>query len=81
MKSLVAVTAVILALRIVAVRALARPADNGPNTGAEADRAAQQTRIALDHGPATIVYVLIGLGAVLTLTAGVYISVRLVTQR
>jgi hypothetical protein len=80
MKCFIATWAAILALAVVAAPALAMPADNGPKTTAGTD-AARPARIKLDHGPAPIVYVVIGLGAVLTLTAAGYAGLRVVAHR
>ena len=79
MKCFITTWAATLALAIVTAPALAMPADNGPATPSGADPV-QPTRVALEHGTATIVYVLIALGAVLTLTACAYAGVRVLAQ-
>jgi hypothetical protein len=66
MKSLIATVTAILALAVITAPALARPADNGPQTVVRSDRV-EPVPAAPDGGTATIVYVLIGLGAAVTL--------------
>ena len=80
MKCFVATWAAVLAVAIVATPALAMPADNGPATTSGSDRA-RAARIELDGGLAPTVYVLIGLAAVLTLSAGGYVGLRLAAHR
>jgi hypothetical protein len=79
MKSFIATATAILALAMLAGPALAMPADNGPKTVAQAPRT-ESTPVAPDDGTATIVYVLIGVGAALSLGAGGFLGARAVTQ-
>src|SRR5689334_11416709 len=78
MKSFLATITAILALAVIAVPALAMPADNGPKTAA---RAESPRPVAPTDGTAAIVYVLIGAGGALTLATGGYLAARVVAGR
>jgi hypothetical protein len=72
-KSLIATVIAIIALTTIAAPALAMPADNGPKTVAQAEPK-QPLRVEAGTGTATIVYVLIGLGAATVLGGAAYLA-------
>jgi hypothetical protein len=73
MKSLIATVIAVIAPAAITAPALAMPADNGPKTVVQADRA-QPLRVDADAGTAAIVYVLIGVGAAIVLGGAGYLA-------
>jgi hypothetical protein len=80
MKSFIATVTAILALATIASPAFAMPADNGPAPVAPASSRPPAPPARAD-GTAAIVYVLIGVGAALALSAGGYVGARVTTAR
>jgi|tagenome__1003787_1003787.scaffolds.fasta_scaffold20250671_2 hypothetical protein len=73
MKSLIVTVIAVIALATITAPALAMPADNGPKTVVQADPG-QPLQVEADAGTATIVYVLIALGAVTILGGAAYLG-------
>ena len=73
MKSMIVTAIAVIALATITAPALAMPADNGPKTVVQADPK-QPLRVEADAGTATIVYVLIGLGAATLLGGAAYLG-------